>query len=64
MEHFRKGWVAPNLVTEGEAQALAAAAGFAPVETVDLTGYLEIRRARATTRLNADALLGLAAGRE
>jgi ubiquinone/menaquinone biosynthesis C-methylase UbiE len=46
IERFQRGWVAPNAVTEEEARALAASAGFSHVETLDLTAYLESRRAR------------------
>jgi SAM-dependent methyltransferase len=46
VERFRRGWVAPNVETQDEAKALAAAAGFTHVETLDLTPHLEIRRLR------------------
>jgi SAM-dependent methyltransferase len=46
IERFRRGWVANNLCTEGEAHERAARAGFSHVETIDLTPYLEIRRPR------------------
>jgi SAM-dependent methyltransferase len=46
IERFSRGWVASNLETETEAHALAGAAGFSHVETLDLTPYLEIRRPR------------------
>jgi SAM-dependent methyltransferase len=46
IERFSRGWVAGNLETEEEAHALAREAGFSPVETIDLTPYLEIRRPR------------------
>lgn len=46
IDRFRRGWVAPNAETEEEARALASAAGFTHVETLDLTPHLEIRRPR------------------
>lgn len=46
IDRFRRGWVASNLGTEAEANERAARAGFSHVETIDLTPYLEIRRAR------------------
>jgi SAM-dependent methyltransferase len=46
IERFRRGWVAPNIETETEACALAGAAGFTHVETIDLSPYLEMRRIR------------------
>lgn len=46
VERFQRGWVAPNVNTDAEAHALAAKAGFEPVEIIDLTAHLEIRRLR------------------
>ncbi len=46
IERFRRGWVAPNVLTEADATRLATEAGFSHVETLDLTPYLEIRRPR------------------
>jgi ubiquinone/menaquinone biosynthesis C-methylase UbiE len=46
IERFSRGWVAPNVKTEDEASALARAAGFSHVETIDLSAYLEIDRIR------------------
>jgi ubiquinone/menaquinone biosynthesis C-methylase UbiE len=46
IDRFARGWVAPNAETEEEARALAKAAGFSHVETLDLTPHLEIRRPR------------------
>jgi SAM-dependent methyltransferase len=46
IERFSRGWVAPNVKTEDEAHTLARAAGFSPVETIDLSAYLEIDRIR------------------
>jgi SAM-dependent methyltransferase len=46
IERFARGWVAANLQAESEARVLAENAGFAHVETSDLTPYLEIRRPR------------------
>lgn len=46
IERFRRGWVAPNVKTEDEACALARAAGFSHVETIDLSTYLEMDRLR------------------
>jgi len=46
IERFRKGWVAPNALSEQETKKLAASAGFSHVESLDLTPYLEIRRPR------------------
>lgn len=43
---FSQGWRAGNPVAEDEARRLAAAVGFAHVETRDLTSYLEIHRPR------------------
>jgi cyclopropane fatty-acyl-phospholipid synthase-like methyltransferase len=46
IERFGRGWVAPNVETEEEARALAGAAGFSHVQTLDLTPHLEMRRPR------------------
>jgi ubiquinone/menaquinone biosynthesis C-methylase UbiE len=46
IERVARGWVAPNVETEAEARTLAEAAGFAHVETLDLTPFLEMRRPR------------------
>lgn len=46
IDRFRRGWVASNVGTEGEANDKAARAGFTHVETIDLTPYLEIQRPR------------------
>ena len=46
IERFRRGWVAPNALSERETKDLAMGAGFSHVETLDMTPYLEIRRPR------------------
>ena len=46
VQRFRDGWKGFNVITEADAHALAARAGFAPVETTDLTPFLELRRPR------------------
>jgi cyclopropane fatty-acyl-phospholipid synthase-like methyltransferase len=45
-QRFRDGWKGFNVVAEAEAHALAKQAGFEPVETIDLTPYLEMQRPR------------------
>jgi cyclopropane fatty-acyl-phospholipid synthase-like methyltransferase len=45
-KRVRDGWKGLNLLTESEAHGLARQAGFEPVETVDLTPFLEIQRPR------------------
>lgn len=46
IRRFSQGWRAGNLQSEREAVALAAEHGFTQVESLDLSGYLEIRRPR------------------
>jgi tocopherol O-methyltransferase len=46
VQRFRDGWKAFNVISESEAHALAQPHGFEPVETLDLTPFLEIRRPR------------------
>jgi SAM-dependent methyltransferase len=45
-QRVRDGWKGLNLLTESEAHALARQVGFEPVETADLTPFLEIQRPR------------------
>ena len=45
-QRVRDGWKGLNLLTESEAHGLARQVGFEPVETVDLTPFLEIQRPR------------------
>jgi cyclopropane fatty-acyl-phospholipid synthase-like methyltransferase len=46
VQRFRDGWKGFNVIAEQDAHQLAREAGFEPVETIDLTPYLEIRRPR------------------
>lgn len=46
VQRFRDGWKGFNVIAEEDAHQLARAAGFEPVESLDLTPYLEIRRPR------------------
>lgn len=46
LDRVAKGWLAMNLITPDEAQALAARAGFTHAATEDLTPYLELGRPR------------------
>lgn len=46
LQRFSRGWRASNLQAEVEANQRAEAVGFAHVETLDLSPYLEIRRPR------------------
>lgn len=45
-QRVRDGWKGLNLLAESEAHALAQQAGFEPVETADLTPFLEMQRPR------------------
>lgn len=46
LERFRRGWHVHTLLGRDDLRALARAAGFEHESTVDLSPYLEIRRAR------------------
>jgi SAM-dependent methyltransferase len=46
VQRFRDGWKGFNVIAEEQAHRLAREAGFEPVETIDLTPFLEIRRPR------------------
>ncbi|MEY4543928.1 MAG: hypothetical protein RL685_123 [Pseudomonadota bacterium] len=46
VQRFRDGWKGFNVIAEQDAHELARQAGFEPVETLDLTPFLEIRRPR------------------
>jgi cyclopropane fatty-acyl-phospholipid synthase-like methyltransferase len=46
IEEFSHGWVGPSVISVESAQHAAAAAGFEPVSSTDLTPYLELGRPR------------------
>jgi SAM-dependent methyltransferase len=46
VDRFRRGWKGFNVVTEAEARAFAQQAGFTPIQTTDLTPFLEMTRPR------------------
>lgn len=46
VQRFRDGWRGFNVITVENAHGLARQAGFEPVESIDLTPHLEIRRPR------------------
>jgi SAM-dependent methyltransferase len=46
LDRFRSGWLAGNLVSLAEANAIARRAGFAPDTTIDLSARIEIDRPR------------------
>jgi cyclopropane fatty-acyl-phospholipid synthase-like methyltransferase len=55
---FRHGWVAPSTVTTAVANAAAEQAGFEPVNNLDLTQYLELRRPRDRALSLVASLIG------